>query len=145
MAMRSPSLLAVQGEQAECAFVLRAMQHQLIVCKPYGNFTPFDFVVQARRSACGRPRPGSPLWRVQVKSSFGIFHDSAYKISTQTCGHPYSSSDVDFFAAWIVPCDAWYIVPAKAIGRSRSVGFFPHVPRTRSKYEQYREAWRLLR
>ncbi|MBZ5647778.1 MAG: hypothetical protein LAN37_11225 [Acidobacteriia bacterium] len=138
------SLMSVYGEQAECAFVFRAMQHGLIVCKPYGNSTPYDFVVQARRPGHAAPAPGAPLWRIQVKSSFGLFHESAYKISTEHCGRPYTCTDFDFFAAWIAPLDVWYILPVRAIIPSRSVGFFPHVPRTRSKYEKYREAWELL-
>lgn len=132
------------GEKAECVFLWRALDHGLIVSRPYGDSAPYDFIVQARRPRTGRPRPGAPMWRVQVKSSFGLFHESAYKISTQHCGRPYALTDVDFFAVWIAPCDAWYIVPARAIVPALSVGFFPHVRNSRSKYEKYREAWRLL-
>jgi len=51
---------------------------------------------------------------------------------------------VDFFAIYLIPVDAWYIIPYEATSNtSVSVHFRPHSPR--QKWGAYREAWDLLR
>lgn len=136
--------LRLHGEEAECAFLWRAMQHRLIVSKPYGN-TTYDFIVQARAPGRTSPARGARLWRVQVKSARVRRGNGFYNICTEGSGRRYRPADVDFFAVWAAPCDAWYIIPARFIGRDRCVSVFPEAPNTRSKYERFRDAWHLLR
>jgi hypothetical protein len=49
----------------------------------------------------------------------------------------------DFLAAYVVLEDAWYIIPAKLIRGLRSVSLC--TTGGEAKYEEYREAWHLLR
>jgi hypothetical protein len=105
------------------------------ISKPYGDTTPYDFIVDCQ----GR------LTRVQVKS-VAAGKGNAYHI---TMGHglpkrSYNKRDVDLLAGYIIPHDAWYIVPLSAIGEIRALWFCPHRP-SRRKFECYREAWDLLR
>ena len=51
---------------------------------------------------------------------------------------------IDFLVAYILPEDAWYILPVGAIGPRTCVKLFTHHPETKSRYEQFREAWQLM-
>lgn len=123
-----------QGEWAELCFMARAAEMGLKVCKPYGDSAPWDVGIEHE----GR------LIRVQIKST------TFYRGRTFTCnvvgpGHkPYPRGTVDFFAIYLVPVDAWYIIPERAMGRSSiSLQFTPE--KEGHRYEQYREAWHLLK
>ena len=133
MPRRPPPKLA--GERAECAFAWQAMEHDLIVSRPYGDSAPYDFIVQSRRLH------GAPLWRIQVKSSSALTKGQTYQISTQHSRGRYRLDELDFFAVLVTPVDAWYIVPIRAIFPRTAAGFYPHVPGSRSVYEKYRDAW----
>jgi hypothetical protein len=126
------------GERAECAFLWQAYEHGLLVSQPFGDSAPYDFIVDNR----GPGRSG--IWRIQVKCSTRLNH-SGYKISAHHLYHqPYHPDEVDFFAAWIVPLDLWYIIPVAKVHPRRNVALYPHVEGSCGKYEPYREAWHLL-
>ena len=133
----------VAGEWAESAFTCAAIERGFIVSKPYGDSAPYDFIVQ-RREASQRGR-GRPLWRVQVK---GVLHQQAcggYAITTcHGSRRPYTPQEIDFFVAWVAPLNVWYVIPVGEVGSAMAAGLYPHVKKTRSKYEKYRGAWELM-
>jgi hypothetical protein len=52
--------------------------------------------------------------------------------------------EIDFVAAYIIPLDLWYIIPAGVVAmRKGSIWLAPW--RRQSKHERYLEAWHLLR
>ena len=52
--------------------------------------------------------------------------------------------EIDFVAAYIIPLDLWYIIPAGVVAmRKGSIWLAPW--KRQSKYERYLEAWHLLR
>jgi hypothetical protein len=56
----------------------------------------------------------------------------------------YTAEQVDFFAAYVIPEDVWYILPAEVAVKMRGRAWlFPGSPG--HKYERYKEAWELLR
>jgi hypothetical protein len=61
----------------------------------------------------------------------------------------YARGKVDLFAAYIVPEDVWYIIPAAVVLKTKSSDLIlcPVQPMRRNcyRYEGYREAWKLLR
>jgi hypothetical protein len=62
---------------------------------------------------------------------------------------PYTLKKVDFFAAYVIPEDAWYLIPAAVLLRGRqkkALTLLPEKPRHPDRYkcEGYREAWALL-
>jgi hypothetical protein len=129
-----------KGELAELVFILKASSMGLAVCKPYGDSLPFDFVVMA----------GGRWLRIQVKSTF----------TSKRCGHtihvgrrgkgwwhrPYAADKIDFFAAYVVAYNAWYIVPVSAIGTNVSIRVYPDGSKKRDggRFEQFREAWHFI-
>jgi len=46
-------------------------------------------------------------------------------------------------AAYVIPADAWYLIPIRQVAQVKSIWLSPHRP-SRRKFEPYREAWQLL-
>ncbi len=124
-----------QGEEAELAFALKVWRLGFSLAKPYGDSARYDFIVDA----FGR------LSRVQVKSA-GVMQQGSYHIASGS-GHrsktAYTERDIDLLAAYILPEDAWYLIPVSAFSPIKTLRLCPHCP-NHSRFEQFREAWHLL-
>ena len=57
----------------------------------------------------------------------------------------YLPGEIDFLAAYIIPEDTWYIVPLEAFLGSTSLLFRRRADPKPGLYDQYNEAWHLLR
>ena len=55
---------------------------------------------------------------------------------------PYAANAFDFVAFYIIPDDAWYIIPEETM---RGQGYLYIRVWGRSKYKRYKEAWELLK
>lgn len=131
------------GELAELGFMYRAAGHGIGVAKPYGDSFPYDFITQH----------GKRVLRVQVKSCFAEERGGVNGFNVTVArsrGHgkiTYEAGDIDFIAAFIAKCDAWYLVPMDAVGQKKSIRLYPAKKNYRKGcglYERYREAWELL-
>src|SRR5438477_7427673 len=101
-----------------------------MVSKPWGDSAPYDFMIEHN----GR------VLRVQVKSTMRIVR-GCYR-----CHVPYNRGQgspqrlMDFVAAYVIPEDLWYILPARvATCLQGHISLSPHRPG--HKYEPYLEAW----
>jgi PD-(D/E)XK endonuclease len=125
----------LRGEWAELRFMARAAEHGLGVSKPWGESARYDVGVEHN----GR------FLRVQVKST--IYQvGQAYVCNTRPDNdhQPYTCGQIDFMAAYVIPEDVWYILPARvATALKGNIWLSPHKPG--HKYQQYMEAWQLLR
>jgi PD-(D/E)XK nuclease superfamily protein len=122
----------VRGEWVESVFMARAGELGLAVSKPWGDSRSYDFVV-------GRP---GHFVGVQVKSTIAEM-GGGYGCTVKRNNKAYSRGSFDFVAAYVIPEDAWYIVPVdKFAGR---VTLILCSNSGEAKYEEYREAWHLLR
>ena len=124
-----------QGELAELAFMFKAASVGLGVAKPYGETERFDFIV-----TCGRR-----LWRVQVKSTARLSHRH-YAIhargSRRRDADLYTKDEIDLIVAYLIPEDAWYVIPVGAVRGRPVLYFYPNGSgRGLAKFERYREAW----
>jgi hypothetical protein len=125
-----------QGEWAEVCFLHKAVAHGLMVSRPCLQTARYDFLVDS----------GSSLFRVQVKSVRQLYRD-VYRIATcsgKVAKKGYTPDEIDFFAGYVIPHDAWYIIPARVVPSIVALYVAPH-RKSRRKYERYREAWHLLR
>jgi PD-(D/E)XK nuclease superfamily protein len=133
--MPSPRSTTAQGEWAEVCFAQRAVREGLVVSRPCFQTARYDFIVDS----------GRRLSRVQVKSVSKLCR-GAYRVATSSGKHDkkgYTPDEIDFFAAYVVPHDAWYISPICEVPSIVALNVCPHRP-SRRKYEKYREAWRLF-
>jgi hypothetical protein len=122
-----------RGEWAELRFMARASEQGLLVSKPWGDTSRYDFIVEH----------AGKLMRVQVKST--TFRKNRSYICTLRAleGQPYTSSQIDFVAAYIIPKNIWYIFPIEAILKcTRQLTLSPHMKL--SKNSPYQEAWHLM-
>jgi hypothetical protein len=132
----------LQGELVELAFLHKAVSLGFAVAKPYGDSERYDFIVDHRYSEVRQ------LWRVQVRST-ALVHQGCYRI---WAGHSdsrhgrstYTSGQIDFIVAYVIPELAWYVFPIAVIGTRTCLKLFPHHRPSRSRYEHYREAWSLM-
>jgi hypothetical protein len=130
-----------RGEWVEVLFMACALRKLFRVSKPWGDSGAYDVGIELR----GR------LLRVQVKST-SCRLSNGYQCSCRPNqkSRPYTRRMVDFFAAYIVPEDVWYIIPASVVFKTKSSDLMlcpvqKRVRRDGYKYESYRDAWKLLR
>jgi hypothetical protein len=131
-----------RGEWVELRFMAEAMRRGYKVLKPWGDSQPFDVAINF----------GSRIVRVQVKSTtlrVGTGYRCDFERNRRSS--PDTLRQVDFFAACIVPEDAWYLIPARVLVNGDHLKKGPMlcpvrpVEKYRYLYEGYREAWGLLR
>ena len=118
------------GEAAEAVFLSKATGFGFEVAKPWGDSSRFDFILHT----------GSRCWRAQVKSTCS--HEQ-FRWRVTLSNGPYLKEDIDFLAAYIVPYNAWYILPADVFCNRSAFWFSPQRWST-SQFELYREAWCLM-
>jgi PD-(D/E)XK endonuclease len=133
------------GELGELAFVLKAASLGITASKPYGDRRPYDFLVEH----------GQRLLRIQVKSVFtrrigvgSLGFAVAVSQNRYRGGRVvYTREEIDFIAAFVGPHDAWYLIPVDALGSRKFIHVYPAgVKRAGAGlFEQYREAWHLLK
>ena len=116
----------------------RAAEEGLRVLRLTGDSARYDVAIEA----------GGRFVRVQVKSTMcrcrnGRSYACATHPNQRT--HPYRRREFDFLAAYVIPEDVWYIIPARLVihGRMGMIILTPSLPG--HKYEPYKEAWGLLR
>jgi hypothetical protein len=129
-----------RGEWVELCFMVAALRHGFKVLTPWGESSPFDVALYF----------GNRIVRVQVKSTafrIGTGYICQLKTNSQ---RPYTLDNIDFFAAYVIPQDAWYLIPAPVLlGKLRKERLtlcpMQQTKANRYSYECYREAWPLLR
>jgi PD-(D/E)XK nuclease superfamily protein len=131
-----------RGEWVEAKFIAEALRHGYKVLKQWGDSKSFDVAVNF----------GNRIVRVQVKSTtycVGTGYRRAFQPNRATA--PYTLKQLDLFAAYIIPQDAWYLIPARVLvnGDHLKNGpmLFPMQPLLKGRYlyEGYKEAWDGLR
>lgn len=131
----------LRGEWVELEFMAAAALHGYHVLKPWGDSFEYDIAVEH----------AGGISRVQVKSS-SARNGTGYLCQFRRnylLHKPYSLDEVDIFAMYVIPEEAWYLIPAEVIltpPRKLAVTLCPvtALRKNRYRYEQYREAWGLL-
>jgi hypothetical protein len=126
-----------RGEVAEVMFFAKVLGMGFGSAKPWGDSEPYDFVVDAG---------GGRLARVQLKSAYAASAEGGYTAHAFGNDHRrrYTKDDVDVVVAYVVPEEAWYVIPIEAFDGIGTMKLFPASRRRRSQFEKYREAWCLL-
>jgi PD-(D/E)XK endonuclease len=126
------------GEIAEAEFIAKAIGRKFVVAKPWGDSEPYDFIVNARKSF--------NFWRVQVKSAHVVGKDGTYSFGAHGgARRSYTAEEIDALVAYARPEKAWYVMPVRVVEGLKSLKLSPRSKALRSKYEKYREAWKILR
>jgi hypothetical protein len=129
-----------RGEWVELQFMAGAVRKGFKGSKPWGDSSAYDVGIES----------GQRILRVQVKST-DCRTQYGYLCQFKPNAHskPYTLKQIDFFAAYVIPEDVWYLIPAAVLLRGKkkkAVTILPEKPRhpERYKYEYYREGWVML-
>jgi PD-(D/E)XK endonuclease len=131
-----------RGEWVELQFMAQAARRRFAITKPWGDTRAYDVGIEH----------GMNFLRVQVKSTTvrsGAGYRCQFMLNRRK-KRDYSLKEIDLFAAYVIPEDAWYLIPAVLLlGKQRRfmAMLFPVVPPAKKasyRYECYREAWNLL-
>jgi hypothetical protein len=124
-----------RGELAEAAFLYKAASLGFGVAKSWGESDRYDFLIEVK----GR------CWRVQVKSAYTSSRNGYnFHAHGNVSKNRYTRRDIDFIVGYVVPDDAWYVIPVEAYGDKSAITVFPSSKRRSSRFEKYRDAWRYL-
>ena len=121
-----------RGEWVELVFAARAMELGMVLGRPWGESSGYDFTVDQ----------GTRIVRVQVKSTIFKEGEEGYSCTLKDSKGPYKKGTFEFVAAYVIPEDVWFILPEKKIRGMWSVGLYPKLET--AKYREYQEAWHLL-
>jgi hypothetical protein len=131
-----------RGEWVELQFMAQAARRCFAVSKPWGDVRSYDVGIEH----------GENFLRVQVKSTTYRVN-AGYLCQFKPNHHKkldYSPSQLDLFAAYVIPEDVWYFIPAVLLlgKRRRSMAMLCPVEPPKKKasycYECYREAWEIF-
>ena len=127
-----------RGSQYEAAFATQALKRGLDILEPYGDYMPYDLMVQ---NGDGR------ILRVQVKGTGNqIKNKPGYKViaaSGNATKTPINPDEVDVLAAYVEPEDTWYVIPVVKLKGNVSVYLNPNTKRN-GRYEVWKEAWNVF-
>jgi hypothetical protein len=150
-----------RGEISELAFALAAARQGFGISRPYGDSERYDIILDSSHISPVIPNRAEGavrnllyssirprLIRVQVKSSTQLQY-GLYRVNTHRRINgravPYKLSEIDFFAAYVIPEDSWFILPLTHILGATAVTLSPKRRRKPHINNPYREAWHLLR
>ena len=111
----------------------------LKVARPHGDSARFDVIVEG----------GGKLRRVQVKSTLfnrnGCYECLCFwsRVGARRQSKQYTEEQIDMVAAYVVPEDAWFLIPVSAI-QTKTLYLPTRARAKRSKYGKYLEAWEQL-
>jgi hypothetical protein len=127
-----------RGSQYESAFVTQALKRGLDILEPYGDYMPYDVMVQ---NGDGR------IQRVQIKGTNSqIKNKPGFKIlaaggnAKKVVLNP---DEVDVLAAYVEPHDTWYVIPVVKLNGNIGVYLNPNT-KLNGRYEVWKEAWNVF-
>jgi hypothetical protein len=129
-----------RGEWVELQFMAAAVRKGFKVSKPWGDSSAYDVGVES----------GERILRVQVKSTdCRTEYGYLCQFKPGPGSKPYTLKKIDYFAAYVIPEDVWYVIPAKVVlgeEGKKALTLLPRDPKSPEQYvsECYREAWGLL-
>ncbi len=132
--VRGPQNNKAKGDVVELGFAHKAASLGFGAAKPYGDNERYDFILDS----------GERFWRVQVRSTYGRWGrgHNGFGIpstnGTKRNAKPYRDTEIDFFVAYIVPADVWYVVPVNQIAPFQCLSFYPYGCRIGGFFESYR-------
>lgn len=127
-----------EGASHEARFTAEALARGFDVLEPAGDYLPYDRVVVNSRGESFRVQVKGTSYRQKGKQSYKIVAASGNDVKILI-----SSEEVDVLAAYVVPADAWYLIPADKLA-SKSVYLSPLDASSVGKYEPFRDAWNVF-
>jgi hypothetical protein len=134
----------VQSRRAQTAF-MKARKAQASKRALSADLSSGACPERSRRASSALEVSPAKLTRIQVRSAYRI-HGNAYDIALHhgAEGRTYQPGDFDLLAAYVAPCQAWYIIPFAEFAGQTSLCLYPHRKNSRGRFEKFRDRWDLL-
>ena len=127
------------GASYEARFTAEALARGFDVMEPVGDYLPYDrLVLNSRRETFNVQIKGTPHQQ-RGKQSFKLIAAPG-KSGTKVLLSP---DEVDVFAAYVAPANAWYLIPVDKL-TAKSVSLSPLNDSSVAKYEPFRDAWNVF-
>lgn len=124
------------GDIGELAFMRRAVENGLVVCRPFVTTAPYDFVIEHNNKlsrvqvkTTGNPLPPNDRYKIKLKRGKGQSH------------RPYEHGETDFFAIYLQDVDVFYVIPSYILVGKISMSIFPHNPKC--QFDMFKEGWEI--
>jgi hypothetical protein len=135
------------GEVVESLFFYEGVRRGLTMLRPQGDNAGYD---AAADRGPAHPRDRLPrLVTVQVRAVIRRCRRQRRKAYRLFVYHrnntqPLMPDEADILAAYVVPENAWYLIPVREFAPTKQLPLYPHLPDFPGPYERWREAWHLL-
>jgi len=126
-----------QGTIYEAKFAVKALEYGLDPHPCPGEYLAHDFLVT---------NSAGEVYKTQVKGT-AYMETKRYKVLATTGNKvktPIDCTKVDLLAAYVEPCDSWYIIPCMQLS-CKTVWLYPDNPNSIAQYERYQEKWNLFK
>ena len=127
-----------EGASHEARFTAEALARGFDVLEPVGDYLPYDRVAVNSGGESFRVQVKGTRYKQKGKQSYNIMAATGNDVKTII-----SPEEVDVLAAYVVPADAWYLIPADKL-TSKSVYLSPLDNSSVGKYETFRDAWNVF-
>ena len=128
----------LEGSYYEQLFAAEALKRGIAVSWPVGDYLGFDAIIGE----------GKTFARIQVKGTRGSRgRDKVnYAFHFGRGVDKKGAATFDYLAGRVEHRDygCWYIVPKEELVGIKTVKVYPHIPRSKSRYHPYRNAWQIL-
>ena len=127
-----------RGSQYEAAFVTQALKRGLDILEPYGDYMPYDVVVQNTEGRFIRVQVKGTNSRIKGKPGYKILAagGNLKKVAL-------SPEKVDVLAAYVEPEDTWYLIPVVKLNGNMSVYLNPNT-KLNGRFEVWKDAWNVF-
>jgi hypothetical protein len=128
------------GYVSEQKFIVEALDKNLEVLCPVGEYLPIDFVVMNRAGG---------MMRTQVKATDTLViqnKSKRYQITACEGGarKPIDCTKVDVVACYVKPHDQWYLIPCLSLGLTKKFWLYPQNEESKGKFEKYKDNWEIF-
>ena len=127
-----------RGDIGEAMFLYWMAVFVWIVSRPFGDKQSYDYVVDTRKK----------LLRVQVKTAYTKTAANSYHVcvgrSEGMKYKPFQKREIDFLVVYLMPEDAWLVLPFSALKGRVAVSIAKKGHPARKRWEKYVGAWELM-
>lgn len=127
-----------RGDRAELMVMLKALENGLDCSNPWGDNKKYDLLLER-----------DTIHKVQVKATNTLKDNKSggfYSVSAchgSKSKRMYTSKEIDFLIAVVIPENAYYIIPVEDL-TTTSIQLYPHRINPKGFYEHLKDAWELL-
>ena len=132
-----------KGTRYEMLFISKCMKMGLHPHDTVGDYLQHDMLVMNDAGCVHKVQVKGTNYAVTERRKTPRYRITAKKGNNTSVKSGLGKLDctkIDILAAYVEPCDVWYLIPCLAI-KSMAVWFYPDIENSKATYEKYKENW----